>query len=100
KNMKISKQTLPLSLVVAMVFSFCSTGDDVVPKADAEIDDFFKTIPDWTTETIEPKEEVLLRTATVPGNDDTEEYDCPVYERNLVRTLNNFTSVGTNFGLV
>ena len=100
KDMKISKQTLPLSLVVAMVFSFCSTGDDVVPKADAEIDDFFKTIPDWTTETIEPKEEVLLRTATVPGNDDTEEYDCPVYERNLVRTLNNFTSVGTNFGLV
>lgn len=97
--MKIAK-TLPLSLLVAMVFSFCSTGDDVVPKASAKIDDFFRTIPDWTTETVEPKEEVFLRAVTVQGDVATEEYDCPVYERNLVRTLNNFVSVGTNFGLV
>lgn len=91
---------LPLSLVVAMVFSFCSTGDEVVPKADAEIDDFFKTIPEWTTENVEPKQDTLLKTVTVPGDDANEEYDCPVYERNLVRALNNFVSVGTNFGLV
>lgn len=98
--MKITKQTLPLSLVVAFVFSFCSTGDEVAPKASAKIDDFFKTIPDWSTETVEPKEEAFLRSVTVEGDLATEEYDCPVYERNLVRTLNNFVSVGTNFGLV
>src|SRR5690606_24793591 len=100
-DMKNLRRSLPIALLVALVFSFCSTGDDVVPKATADINEFFGTLPEWETEVIEPKEEVLLRTEIVGGGqDETEEYDCPVYERNLVRRLINFVSEDTNFGVV
>lgn len=99
--MKALKRLLPLAIFATLVFPFCSKHDEA-PKPDfkLQVNDFFSAIPNWETEQIEPQEDKLITEVTVRSDDNTDEFLCPVYERNLVRSLNNFISVGTNFGVI
>lgn len=91
-----------LALGVAITLPFCSPEEkEPEPKQDsAAINQYLSTIPDWTVEEIEPLPDVELPAVKVKNAAETEEFECPVIEHNLVRTVNNFVAVGTNFGKI
>jgi len=90
-------------LLIGIFFVACST-DDVEPSKvnpDAsEINEYFSSIPDWEFEKINEIEDTFEYDVDVDGANSDDIYTCPVFQRNLVRTIDRFVSVGTNFGAV
>lgn len=97
--MRTLKRSLPFFIFVSLVFPFCSKQHEGPnPDFKLQVNDFLSSIPAWETEEIEPQEDKFIENVTVKNDAGTQESVCPVFERNLVRNLNNFVSVGTNFG--
>lgn len=101
--MKTAKRSLPFIIIFSLIFSFCTT-DSVDPNnvnSDAtSINEYFNSIPDWEINEIEPKEDIYIDSVVVTGENPEDSYECPVFERNMVTTISNFISVGTNFGTI
>ncbi len=102
--MKTLKQPLQLSLllILTLSLSFCSKDDGTEPgNPDTEsINAYFRAIPNWEINETIPKDDVYKDSVVVQGTTDSEEYECPIFERNIVTTIKNFVSVGTNFGTI
>lgn len=98
--MRILKRALPLFVMVSLLFPCCSKNEASKPDVALQVNDYFSSIPGWETKQIEPQEDKFIENVTVKNDAGTEESLCPVFERNLVRSLNNFVSVGTNFGII
>lgn len=90
-----------LTLFLALIFTSCSSDDDasdLTNPAAGSINAYFNEIPNWEINVITPKDDSVI--TTLEMKEGSNEYLCPVVERNLVTTIKNFVSVGTNFGTI
>lgn len=94
KKAKVTLLILPLLIVFQ-----CTNEQEAIDHAPL-VNTFFMSSPSWQTEEIIPEEDQFIETVEVKGSDEEESYECPVFERNMVTTIRNFVSVGTNFGTI
>ena len=71
--------------------------DQVNPEAD-DINDFISQLPDWKNESIGQNDSVFIEDVIIP--EAGVPYQCDIYEKTLVRSLQNIVSVETNFGII
>lgn len=86
-----------------LLFTFCSKEDaepELITQDTEAINAFFNTIPDWEIPDIEIKADSIIETIEVIDENTEESYDCDIFERNMVSTINDFVSVGTNLGVI
>ncbi len=96
--LKATRNTL-LILPLLVVFQCTNEQGDSMDHASL-IDAFFDSTPSWANPKIEPEEDQFIENVEVKDSNTDDSYDCPVFERNMVTTIRNFVSAGTNFGTI
>lgn len=100
----LKSQSKYVLLLIFMFLLSCSETDDLNPSGptnpDAEdINNYISKLPDWISSgTPGPNDSVFIEDVRIP--DGGVPYQCDIYEKNLVRTLQNIISVETNFGTI
>ena len=96
----VFKKTKATLLILSLLLVFqCTNEQEAIDHAPL-VNTFFSSTPSWTTEELIPDEDQFIANVEVKGDNQNENYECPVFERNMVTTIRNFVSVGTNFGTI
>ncbi len=96
----LTRQNLYAFIIILMIAFACNKQNENPsgnPNA-VDINNVLSQLPDWKTDTVKQKdpvfkEDVMVSTGGGP-------YQCQTYEKNLVRTFQDITSVETNFGVI
>jgi hypothetical protein len=95
------KSTYVLLLSIALLLACNKQSENpdgpINPFAE-EINDHIRQLPEWKNENIEPTDSTLIEDVKIQSNGIP--YKCDIYEKNLVRTLQDIISVETNFGVI
>jgi hypothetical protein len=96
----IIKKTKVTLLILSLLLVFqCTDEQEAIDHAPL-VNTFFSSAPSWNTEELIPEEDQFIANVEVKGDNPDENYECPVFDRNMVTTIRNFVSVGTNFGTI
>ncbi len=91
-------------LLIFMFFLACGETDDLNPSEPVnpfaeDINKYVNQLPDWISKgTPGTNDSVFIQNVRAP--DGGVPYQCDIYEKKLVRTLQNIISVETNFGTI
>ncbi len=87
-----------------MLITFQCSEEGATPERDIKeteaINSFFNSIPSWEIPEIIPLEDTLKEVVQVKDENTGEDYECSVFDRNIVETITQFVSVGTNEGAI
>jgi hypothetical protein len=101
---KINKICKNLLLSALLLTTFQCSENDVVPERDIDeteaINSYFRAIPTWEIEEVTAADDVYKQDIEVKDDNTDEPYVCPVFDRNIVETITQFVSVGTNEGAI
>ena len=97
----LEKLRVILFVSISVMSIGCEDEDPVIGNPDAsEINDYIAQLPQWNNKTATPAADRMVASDLDALGGSGVPYSCEVYEKNLVRSLENIVAVETNFGTV
>ena len=88
---------LAMTITIVLACNKQDEGPDGNPFA-TEINEYIRQLPGWINDNAGSSDSTFIQDVKI--NSEGIPYKCDIYEKNLIRTLQNIISVETNFGII